>query len=237
MLRSERQLDLWKQWRRHPTDENLQKLLDSFNPMIQKSINKFHGAAVPRDLLEIEAKRLAINAFKTYNPRRGTTLGTHVYYHLMGLSRYVGTHQNILHIPEHRRRRIQLYRNAYTELQETLGREPNIQELSERLKWPIREVERMESELRGIDVPHTLDPEMVGESGGKSRAEELLQLIYWDLTPEERLVYEYTLGVGGRPQLSTQEIAAKLKKSPSAVSRIKKSIALKIQKYLQYRGH
>ena len=60
-----------------------------------------------------------------------------------------------------------------------------------------------------------------------------LEAIYYDLTPEEKIVYEYINGKAGKKQIgSTGEIAKLSGMTPSKVSRIKKRIAKKIEVYL-----
>ena len=51
-----------------------------------------------------------------------------------------------------------------------------------------------------------------------------LELIYQDLTPVDQNILDWTLGLHGQQQLSNQEIAARLRLSPGAVSQRKAKI-------------
>jgi DNA-directed RNA polymerase specialized sigma subunit len=112
------------------------------------------------------------------------------------------------------------------------GREPNEQELSDRLKWPIKEVTKMESELRNTLTDYTLEPETVGRMGNITKKEEYFRLLYNELDNTEKLVYEYGVGFGGKPKLNVKEMAKKLNTYPSNIVRIKKSIIKKLNKYM-----
>jgi DNA-binding MarR family transcriptional regulator len=58
-----------------------------------------------------------------------------------------------------------------------------------------------------------------------------MNLIRYQLTPEELLVYEYTIGAGGKPKLRPGEIATKLGMHPTKVSRLRNSITKKIESF------
>jgi len=225
MNRQEQQLDLWKKWKKNPTDENLSNLFKSFEPMMRMQMNKYKGAEIPPIAVELQLKTLMKDAFETYKPSQGASLATHVYNQTKRISRYIGDLQNIGKIPEHRRLKISQYMAAFQELEQALGREPGISELADRLKWPVVEVERMESELRRSK------PESMFDDTGKelmSKEQLVLRTIWQELDPTEKVVFEHTLG-WGRQKLQAQEIAKKLNVSPATVSRIRSNIASKIQ--------
>ena len=48
-----------------------------------------------------------------------------------------------------------------------------------------------------------------------------LQVIYDDLSPIDKKIFEYALGYNGKSVLSNQQIAAKLGRSPGAISQRK----------------
>jgi DNA-directed RNA polymerase specialized sigma subunit len=73
---------------------------------------------------------------------------------------------------------------------------------------------------------------LVGEIGGRNRSEEILRAVYFELGPEEKVVYEHTVGYGGKKPLTVTELAKKLGTSPSNIVRTKHKIAVKIKKYV-----
>lgn len=226
--------ELWKQWRENPTDYNLSRLMNSFSNEIQKRVSMFNAADVPRFSMEIAAKNYALDAFKTYDPSRHASLYTHVYNHLKRLSRYVGNYQNIGKIPEHRRRKIQEFRIAKGDLEQSFNRTPTIQELADKLIWPKEEVLRIEKEMESSTISSARESSLgdVVFPSASSRQAKIIRNVYYELTPEEQLVYEYLLGRGGKPRLSETEIASKLNYSTSKVSRIKNQINKKIEQWI-----
>lgn len=170
------------------------------------------------------------NAFKTFNPRRGVQLNTHVFNTMKKATRYLIRHQTLGIIPEGRALRAREFIEGRARLGEILGRESSSMELAEHLKWSQPEVQRMESELRQTsptsefeDEPTTIRP---------SRDQEVIHMLQYELDGEQKLVYEYVFGMGGKPKLAPGQIATKLGWTPSKVTRIKNKIIEKVKGYL-----
>jgi DNA-directed RNA polymerase specialized sigma subunit len=230
--------DLWKKWDTRKTSYNLRPLLNYYSDDINKRVNQFNNSDVPKRAREVKAKVLAVEAFKTYDPKKQASLRTHVYTHLKRLSRFVGDHQNIGKIPENRRLKITKFNLGKSELNDILGREPSILELSGKLQWPVKEVERMEAELQGLVVSSSRSDEgidlLFNERGDQSKSIRLRQVIrnvYYELTPEEQIVYEYLTGMAGKPIMNETQIAKHLGTSITKISRVKQGIVKKIEKW------
>jgi len=222
--RSVQDLEMWKKWQdngKNPDD--LRPLLTNYRGMIRSQSNRFAGnVELPPAAIHAEFTRQAVNAFNTYDPSKGAQLGTWVRTNLQKGQRWVATYQNTARIGEHRHYKVGEFQNASASLNDQLGREPSHQELAEQLGWSLKETTRMGSEIRksylesGFEGdPTTLMP---------SREAEVLRMVKYDLSPEEHLVYEYTLGEGGKPQLKPGQIATKLNMSPAKVTRIREKI-------------
>ncbi len=82
----ERDREVWREWKRSRSTANLQIVLQQLNPVIQREVNRWAGT-LARPLLELEAKRLAMEAIESYNPNAGASLATHVTNRLKKLSR------------------------------------------------------------------------------------------------------------------------------------------------------
>jgi DNA-directed RNA polymerase specialized sigma subunit len=224
-------LELWKIWKKAPTDINLRNLLEFYNTIIMKRVSMFSGANIPKPTMIIAAKKLAVDAFNTYSPNRDTNLQTHIYTNLKRLSRFVGDRQNMGHLPENRRLKIQQYTNMKNTLSENLGREASSLETAEMLNWPVSEIERMEKELRPSIIASTFESDVGIATPGHTREHRIIRNIYYELNPQEQVVYEYLMGMNGKPKLSETKIADKLNTSVTKVSRIKKGIVKKIEKW------
>lgn len=224
---------LWTEWRQSEEDpDKLRPLLGQFRGMIRQSVNRWSGIDMPTSVIQAEHNKQFLRALRTYDPEKGK-LGTWVGSHLKKApQRFLTTYQNPARIVETRTgAKRGVFDNAVATLDDQYGREPTSQELSEHLSWSLPEVERAQAEgrkaLYSSTTPFGLDP----ATNMPSRATEIARFIKTDLSPEEMLVWEYTTGEGGKPQLKPGEIATKLSMSPSKVSRIRNSITAKIKKY------
>jgi len=226
------ELELWRKWKEggeNPRD--LAPLLRSFKPLIRSKANVYKGKVkmIPDSAIEAEFQLRFVDALRTYDPKKGS-LGTYIYRYLDKSKRFIVENQNIGRIPENRVYKIRQYTSARDELSEDLGRVPSVEEVSQRLGWRLAEAKRMDSELRNDlltqgfeEDPYSLTP---------SKSEEVLRLFKYELTGNERAVYEHLTGYG-RPKLSsTSEIAKKLKMPDYQVSRLKNAIQKKLKRYL-----
>ncbi len=230
--RADRDLELWRSWKADPTPENLEPLLDGMQGLINSRVNEFKQAPVPQSAVRGFANAKAIHAFENYNPKKGAALSTYVTWHLKKVKAFVLKHQNIGRIPEHRARNITEFKNTKEDLTQKMGMPPDSLTLAENLGWSQAEVNRMEAELRK-DLVASFSPEPDRLPDIQSaREREVLRYIHYDLTPDERLVFEYSLGLYGKPKLSAKQIAQTMSISQPKVSRIR----AKIDKKLRERG-
>ena len=232
--RAKRDLDLWQAWKdsnEHP--DRLRPLLHQMKPLIRSRANRWaNNVDLPPATVHAEFNKQFVNAARTYDPTKGAALGSWVQTNLQKAQRWISTYQNPARIIETRITQKGAFDNAVSTLDDLLGREPTTLELAEHMGWSEPEVTRMQAESRkalytgasatGYD-PMELMP---------SRETEVLDLVRHELNPEEMLVYEYTLGAGGKPKLRPGDIARKLKMSPSKISRLRNSITAKIKAYL-----
>jgi len=232
MNRAEKEKALWTDWRDSgfKDKKKFRLLWSGLEPLMQSQVNKWSDAKMPRSAIESEIKNLTMKALPDYNPMMGNQLNTFLLNRLKKVSRYVYKYQNIGKIPEHRITKIDGFNKAKMLLEDKLGREPSGMELSEKLQWPMAEVSRMEAELRASVVTSDLLSTMKIKDLN-SADEEHVDFLYYELDPKEKVVYEYLLGKNGKPMLSGEEIAAKMNTSPSWVTRMRKRIEAKSDKY------
>jgi hypothetical protein len=217
---SSRDLELWKKWKEERNKDNLTPLMASMNPVIQKEVSRWATGNVSRPVLNIEAKKIALKAFDSYDPN-STQLNTHLTNQLKGLSRIVYTHSNAARMPEHQTLKVGSYLNAKNELEEDLGREPTAQELSASLKWSMKEVDRFRNELRsGLSTSKPTPPGF--ETYNPDEA--FIDFVYNDLHDQDKLVFEHTTGYGGNKILSAKTLMAKTGMTQGQISHSKRRI-------------
>jgi len=228
-----KELEMWQAWKDGGMDpKDLEPLLKSFRPMIRSKSNVYKGKVkmIPDSAIEAEFQLRFVDALRSYDPTKGS-LGTYVYRYLDKSKRFIVENQNIGRIPENRVYKLKLYTTRRDELTEDLGKIPSVSEMAKNLGWPLAEAKRMDAELRNDlttqgfeEDPYALTP---------SKSEEVLRLAKYELTGNERAVYEHLTGFG-RPQLtSTNEIAKALGMPDYQVSRLKNAIKKKLERYLQ----
>lgn len=232
--RRAREIKLWRDWKDSGEHvDKLRPLLKSFIPLIRSRANVYLGKVkmIPDSAIEVEFQLRAVDAFRSYDPTRGGSLGTYLYKYLDKAKRFVAEHQNVGRIPENRIYSIRRFTTARDDLTEELGSEPTVKQIAKRLQWTEPEVERMESEIRSDlttqgfeDDPYALQP---------SKSEEVLRLFKYELEGDERTVYEYLTGSGREFVSSTRDIAGRMKLPDYQVSRLKNVIQSKLREFLE----
>ena len=70
MSKKEYELELWKSWNENKSNDSLNELLESFNPLIEKEVNVFKTSPLPKDALKLRALSLTKKALDTYDPNK-----------------------------------------------------------------------------------------------------------------------------------------------------------------------
>ncbi len=198
--RQQQDLDLWREWRKTGRQDVLKRLLDRLQPLIYREVAKW-GSTVPAAALESKGRLLTVEALKTYNPNRGAAIGTHVTARLRKLSRHVYPHQNVARLPENKQLMFNTVAVAQNNLQDTLGREPTVEELSDELKWTPKKV---------TDFQRAFGRRELVESEGAFLETEdstsvLTDFFYHGLPPSDQRLFEDITGYGGlRPKTNAQ---------------------------------
>lgn len=218
---------VWQEWRKDQSVDNAGFLLDAFRPMIHKEVNRQKGT-LPQSFLEVEGKRLAFDAFNNYDPSKGTRLSTYVASRLKGLARANYTYQNVLRMPEAQQRKFSTFMSAKHTLTEQLNREPSMAELSEELAWPVNDVGRMEKNIHH-EVPEFKSIGIVGAATAWSSQDAVVDYLYHDMTPEEKVIFEASTGYQGHPVLSVKDLAKSLGMSESQIRRRRNKLIKKIE--------
>jgi DNA-directed RNA polymerase specialized sigma subunit len=229
--RKQLELDLWKKWKYNRDPLALEDLLRSLRPIVKRGASPFLRSGLPQSVLEAEVKRIIIEALDAYDPSAygDVQLSTFIISRIKKVNRLVYQHQNIGRISEQRITQVGTFNNVKSFLTDKHEREPTASELADELSWSIPEVERMERETRKdlISSVQQFEPGVIISD----RDQEILELIYYELTQEEKLVYEYLLGKNGKPMLKPTQIAQRAGLSPAKVSRLRSSIMEKFQRY------
>lgn len=230
--RQKKEMEIWEKWQKEGMRTTyLRSLMKSFKPLINSEANKWatRNRDIPPAAIRAEFNNQFVHALETYDPNRGAALNTHIRHQLKKARRFVTTYQNPGRIPENRVYQIGQLQNAEQRLDEQFGRPPTQIELADELKWSPKQVGLLQTEIRKARPTGSFESDP--STYMPSRESEILRLLPYELNNEERQVFEYLHGVGGKPRLGPGEIAQKLNMSAPKISRLKRAIAEKYRKY------
>jgi len=197
-------MELWRRWKRTQSPDDLQLLLNQMRPIIMREVLKWSGS-MSSSLLEAEGKRLAVEAFQSYDPNAGAALSTYVASRLPKLSRMVYANQNTARLSETQALLFHTYTRAKNELTDTHGHEPSQAQLADHLGWSTKKLTAFQRQVGRKEFVESEDhPEH------SSAEDHLTDFIYHDLTPQQQKIFEYKTGYNHSPQLSGAEICKKL---------------------------
>ena len=229
------ELEMWKQWKDSGHNPKyLRPLNDSMKNLVFSHVNKWKSVNIPTRLIQAEAEKHMIEAFKSYDPKMGASLSTHVSQRLYRIERFVTTHQNVGRVVESRAgKTFGEFKTARNLFVEESGREPTPQELAEKMTLEYKRSVSV-NDAKAFMKEDRRDLSTSDESDFTFEAPSnrmLLMMLPAELTPEENQVYERLFGLNGSAKLDKGAIARQLRIHPSKVSRIIASIRTKLEKY------
>lgn len=229
--RKEKDIELWRAYKKNPGPMTLRPLMKQLDPVIQNEVNKWMGA-IARPVLESKAKALALKGIKSYDPNAGAALATHVTNQLLKLSRTVYTHQDAVRIPEYKKLQINSYFNAQKELKTVHGREPTSIEVADHMGLSPGYVSQLEQSIS----PELIESEDMGAGLFETKSVwapnsdmGMLEMVYYDLDPTDKLILEHSTGYSGRPILSNPELMKKTGLTQGQLSYRKKKLVEKLK--------
>jgi DNA-directed RNA polymerase specialized sigma subunit len=218
-------------WQKAPTPELTGGLLKNLQPTMDKAIAAHVGQGeVKNPLMRSRARRMTLDVMQRYDPAHATRPSTYLYGQMAGLKRVARKQQQILSVPE----RAQLARGqlqkVQTELYDELGRDPTDDEIADRTGYSATRVRQIQG--YGVPMSEGQLEGMYDEGRGFyspavntfKKTNSWAEFIRSDMDPINQQILDHTLGLYGKPQLSNQQIAAKLKLTPGAISQRKAKI-------------
>jgi DNA-directed RNA polymerase specialized sigma subunit len=233
------EMNLYKDWQKNQSTPAFQKLYTSMRPLLYKAAEKAsYGSNIPMSAHQVWAAQNFYDALRTYKPSAGTALQTHIFNAVHQKAKRLNyLYQNLGHIPEPRAMQIGLYQNIFENLKEDLGREPSSAEVADKIGWGLKDVNKIQIEIKkdlALDI--TTEDKGIFES---SIDEEILDYVYYELSPEEQLVYDYVFGRNGKARMvkannkiNFEGIATRVGFSASKVRALWTKVRLKVQKAL-----
>lgn len=199
--------ELYKRWKASHSPSDLQALLTNLEPLIQSEVNRRAGT-LSRDLLVLQAKKLAVDAINSYDPRVGVKISTHVTNQLQKLSRVNYAHQNAARIPEHSMLQYHSVHIATEDFKADNGRDPSLQELADTLKWSPKKVQQFQNQFGRSELLESIDTP--GDMFVVATHDPRIDYVYTTLSPRQQQIFEFTTGYHGKQKLSNPQIMTRL---------------------------
>ena len=195
------ELTIFQKWQKTQDKGYFQQLYNSMKPLIHKAAEKAaYGSNIPESAHRLYAAQAFLDSLRTFKPSSGAALQTHVFGSVHNkVKRLNYEYQNMGKIPEDRALMIGKFQNEFEHLKDNLGREPSSAELSDHMGLPMKQVIHMQKEVRKDLSMSDGMGEVAFEEG--TSEEEFANYIYFELNPEEKVVYEYITGHFGKPKL------------------------------------
>lgn len=212
-------------YRKDQNPDNGAALLRKIDPIITRAVQS--NVAKPSPVIVGKARLMAMESIPKYDGR--SSMYTYLASQLMPLRRQVAASRTGVKMPRSIAQDHQRLQKAEAELEEQLGRAPSTAELADGTGLTLKRI----TELSRINIPAVGEAEMMSEDGNISTADSQAlpddgqiwaKTVYYDLTPQNQFIMEHTLGMYGKPVLTNQQIARRLRISPSAVSQRKNTI-------------
>ena len=221
--------ELYRTWKRTGMPNDLEALVKNLEPLIYSEVGRRAGT-LSRDLLAIQAKKLAVEAIKSYNPNVGVKISTHVTNQLQKLSRVNYAHQNAARIPEHSMLQFHSVNIATEDFKADNGREPSTEELADAMGWSHKKLEQFRTQfgrselLESIDTPGDL---FVAETH-----DPRINYVYTTLTPRQQRIFDMTTGYHGVKRKNNTAIMRELSITQGVLSYEKTKIKEAVQKVI-----
>jgi DNA-directed RNA polymerase sigma subunit (sigma70/sigma32) len=186
-------------------------------------------------LIRSRARKMTMDAVRTFDPNRGVRLTTHVTNHLQGLRRASRQQQQFLKVPERASMEQAYMKRMEAELGENLGREPSTIELADYSALPVSKIARLRKYVPG--VAESSLPEDIGSMGRfdpRQRTLKIAEMLHEELPERDQKILEWSLGLHGSNPISNLEISSRLGVTPGAVSQRKAILQRRLEEMVNF---
>lgn len=216
--------DLVALWKTDEKPEYTSEVLRRMQPTITAAINSY--APGSGDRWAVKSAKLTLDALRTYDPTYGTEPSTYVFNNLKRLNRLAGQSSNIVNQSESRALERKLLQEAAARFEDDKGREPSIAELADITGLSTKKIDMLlDDNMTVVPESATLTDTMHDTVTSHDVDDnDCFEYVYASVGPIDQKIMEWTSGKHGKPALSNNEIAARLRISPAAVSQRRNKI-------------
>jgi DNA-directed RNA polymerase specialized sigma subunit len=199
-----------------PQPQKLFGVVNKLSPLIGNTLAQL--GEPNNSLLKNEAMLLVADSVKTYDPSQGVALQTWASNQLKQLRRKKRELNSVVKLPE----RVQLdafqIERGTRELTDLNGEEPDLEQLSDYIKMPIKRINKVRSMLYKTPDSGAISADAINQSQ-TDNTDEAMHYVYADANKVDRKIMEHRLGFGGSKPMTNNEIASMLGVGPDVVSK------------------
>lgn len=229
-----------KDWLQSESPVSADALIGHLKPTLQKAITTYVGPTASPTVMS-QAKLMALDAARKFNPKAGADLKTHVFSQLQGLKRYAGREGLVVQLPERLALQKRTMDRAAADFKAEHGRDPSDDELSYRSGLPAKSLARIRrtpaviNEGRFYQGSEESDIGLPAVENDSRPRDAWRDFLYHNSSEQDKLVMEHSLGLNGKPILDNVALAAKLRVSPAAVSQRRNKIQKQLDEFYTLR--
>lgn len=218
----------------NPNQDTLAEAVKHLEPSMHGVLRQMNLAQNP--IAVSKARVLVGRAVRTYSPDSGAGLPTWVNRQLQPMRRFSRTNLTSVRVPERMQLDALTIHKAEQEFIDKHQREPDLLELADHSKIPVRRI----SEIRKTFRKNVAEGSMIDDQGSPTGLsaqsaedpllDEAIEYVYHDSDAVDRRLLEMKTGYGGKyDPMDHAAISAALRIPPATVSRRAVRVGLKIQ--------
>lgn len=230
----------YSDWKANPTPETMKVVLEKAGPVISQGMTSYGAANNP--VLKGKAKKIAIDAIKSYDPEGDASLKSWIALNMQGIQRFTHSMAPTV-IPERVKFDNMRIENAKKEMIAMTGQEPDNNELAEMTGLSQKRIEYVQSMSKAPMTEGYFAETGDDESSDTMPTEEAnawedvwLEYVYHDLDPINKKIFDMSMSRGkyAGKEMSVKQMAEELGISAPAVSQRRNKIADKIAEAYEY---
>lgn len=214
---------VYSAWQQKPQPKQMSQMLDTVEPIITQGLSNYTGGLGRSPNMRSKAKKLAIDAIKSYSPEKGD-IRTHLMSHLQRLRRLAAHERQLIRLPERVAVSQQALLQTEKDLEDELSRPPSDQEIADRMGMGLKRIASVRNAVRALPEAMVMQPQEEGLAAEPGTVpltvgtDEWAEIVYLDLDPTSQFILERMYGLHGHNTMNMSQIAKKLKLSVPAIS-------------------
>ena len=215
-------------WQKNSSKENTSAILKMMKPTMDSAINSY-AQGMEREV-RVPAATITLSALKNWDRNAGASPSAYVFNSLKRLNRISASRSAIIKYPEKAMAESKAVRDFMTKFEDDNGREPSLTEIADKLGMDEKKVDRLLSTNMVVSESSTIPLDSFeSQLGSKDLTQDdYFEYVYRSVGPVDQKIMEWSSGKHGKPMMSNNQIAQKLRISPAAVSQRKAKLQSKI---------